>query len=141
MRETDLPGVLEIEHASFPSPWTEWMFRSQLSLDNIALNLVLVSEEEIIGYAANWIVEDEIHLLSIAVMPEKRRQGYGRRILDAVIERGKSKGGCQVILEVREGNEGAQKFYEQYGFHHIGKRRGYYIDTGEDAIVMGYVFS
>ena len=141
MREEDIRGVLRIEYASFPSPWTEWMFRSQLSLEDIALNLVLVDEEEIIGYAVSWIVDDEIHLLSIAVMPEQRRQGYGRKILEAVIDRGRSRGGCRVILEVRERNVGAQDFYERYGFHRIGKRKGYYVDTGEDAVIMGLVLS
>ena len=75
MREADIDDVLEIEQQSFPAPWTELMFRHQLTLDKIAVNLSVVEDGTVIGYATAWFVLDEIHLLSIAVIPRRRRRG------------------------------------------------------------------
>jgi ribosomal-protein-alanine N-acetyltransferase len=136
MTESDLPRVLEIERASFPTPWTERMFEHQLLLDDIAINLVLVVGGGVVGYAVSWIAFDEIHLLSIAVDPLVRRRGYGSRLLTEVIRLAAGTGGWRVILEVRTGNAAARKFYEHRGFTVIGTRKRYYADTGEDAVVM-----
>ncbi len=136
MTESDLPWVMQIERASFPTPWTERMFAHQLLLDDIAINLVLAVEGKVVGYAVSWIAFDEIHLLSIAVDPLVRRRGYGSRLLAEVIRLGAGMGGWRVILEVRTGNAAARKFYENRGFTVIGTRRKYYADTGEDAVVM-----
>jgi ribosomal-protein-alanine N-acetyltransferase len=139
MDERDIPRVMEIERASFITPWTEGMFRSQLAFGGGTINLVLADGEELIGYAAAWIAYDEIHLLSIAVVPALRRRGSGAEILRAVVERGRTRGAERMILEVREGNAAARAFYRKHGFVTIGVRRRYYSDTGEDAIVMEYI--
>jgi ribosomal-protein-alanine N-acetyltransferase len=136
MRVEDIPQILEIERVSFPTPWTEYMFRHQLSLEDIAINLVFIEGNTIIGYAVAWIVYDEIHLLSIAVLPGKRGRGYAVKILEEVVEKGREMGGCRVVLEVRISNVGARKFYEKCRFKVVGKRKRYYHETGEDALVM-----
>lgn len=136
MEEADLPGVLSIERASFPAPWTEYMFLCQLELGDIAINLVAMEGEEVAAYAAAWVAADEIHLLSIAVQPELRRKGYAEKLLWKVIERGRERGGRCMILEVRVGNAPAKCFYDKHGFGVIGTRKGYYRETDEDAIVM-----
>ncbi len=136
MTESDLPWVMQIERASFPTPWTERIFEQQLLLDDIAINLVLAVGGKVVGYAVSWIAFDEIHLLSIAVDPLVRRRGYGSRLLAEVIRLGAGMGGWRVILEVRTGNAAARKFYEHRGFTVIGTRKRYYADTGEDAVVM-----
>jgi ribosomal-protein-alanine N-acetyltransferase len=140
MASADIPSVMEIERACFITPWTEGMFRSQLRFADQAINLVLVEEEILVGYAAAWIAYDEIHLLSIAVAPAARRRGLGGEILVAVMERGRTRRAERAILEVREGNAAARAFYRAHGFVDIGLRRRYYSDTDEDAIVMEYVF-
>ena len=140
MDERDIAQVMEIERASFLTPWTEGMFRAQLRFEDDAINLILVEGETIIGYAAAWLAYDEIHLLSIAVAPQRRRRGFGDLILEAVMKRGRAQGAARVILEVRQGNTAARGFYQTHGFQEIGKRRRYYSDTGEDAIVMELVF-
>lgn len=132
----DLPPVMEIERASFPAPWTTGMFRQQLRLDDIAVNLVIETGGRVVGYAVSWLTFDEMHLLSIAVIPSERRRGYASRLLDEVIRRGARMGVGTVILEVRTGNVAARKFYEERGFTVIGIRKRYYADTGEDAILM-----
>ena len=136
MAEVDLPRVMEIEYASFPTPWSEVMFRQQLLLDDVAVNLVLEVGGVVIGYAISWIAYDEIHLLSIAVDPSVRRKGYGSGLLDGVIQRGMGASACSIVLEVRKGNTAARIFYERRGFDVIGERKSYYADTGEDAVVM-----
>ncbi len=136
MKEEDLPRVMEIECASFPTPWSEAMFRQQLLIDDISINLVLEAERTVAGYAISWIAYDEIHLLSIAVDPSMRRRGYGNELLNGVILRGKRAGACSIVLEVRRGNAAARSFYESRGFDMIGVRRRYYADTGEDAFIM-----
>jgi len=140
MSVQDIPCIMEIERASFTTPWTEGMFRSQLRFADQAVNLVLEEQDIVIGYAAAWLAYDEIHLLSIAVAPERRGRGFGEEILQAVMKRGSARGAVRVILEVREGNAAARTFYCNRGFVEIGKRRRYYSDSGEDAIVMECVF-
>ncbi len=132
----DLPRVLEIERESFVTPWTEPMFRSQMRFRDRSVTIVLVEEDVIEGYAAAWLAADEIHLLSIAVSGKRRREGFGSALLEAVLARGEAAGGTRVLLEVRDGNDAARSFYRAHGFRPIGRRRGYYTDTGEDAIVM-----
>ena len=141
MQRADIPDILSIERRSFPTPWTEWMFESHLRFTGVSVNLVLERNETVSGYAIAWVAQDEIHLLSIAVEPEMRRLGYGRALLEEVIRRGAKRGGSLVVLEVREGNEPARNFYERRGFRIIGKRRNYYMDTGEDAFVMVLMLS
>ncbi|HUV37549.1 MAG TPA: ribosomal protein S18-alanine N-acetyltransferase [Patescibacteria group bacterium] len=136
MAKRDLPRVMEIERASFPTPWTVQMFRQQLLIGDIAVNLVTEAVGKVVGYAVSWLAFDEIHLLSIAVAPSERRRGYAGGLLDEVIRRGVKMGASTVILEVRMGNTAAQEFYAGHGFTVIGTRRRYYADTGEDAIVM-----
>jgi ribosomal-protein-alanine N-acetyltransferase len=136
MRREDIGAILGIERRSFPTPWTEWMFVSHLKFTGISVNLVLETGEGISGYAIAWVAYDEIHLLSIAVGPEHRRLGYGRALIEEIIRCGRARGGSLVVLEVREGNEPARNFYKNMGFEVIGKRKRYYIDTGEDAFVM-----
>jgi ribosomal-protein-alanine N-acetyltransferase len=140
MTAGDIPPVMEIERSCFITPWTEGMFRSQLRFKDQALNLVLVEEGSVVGYAAAWIAYDEIHLLSIAVLPAARRRGLGSEILRAVMKRGKTRGAVRAILEVRESNAAARAFYGRHGFVDIGTRRRYYSDTDEDAIIMERLF-
>ena len=136
MEKDELQHVLKIEHASFPTPWTEGMFRQQLMCGDIALNLVSTVDGAVVGYAVSWLAYDEIHLLSIAVIPSERRCGYASGLLDEVMRRGAARGADIVLLEVRAGNDAARRFYQKHGFKMIGTRRRYYVDTGEDAIVM-----
>jgi ribosomal-protein-alanine N-acetyltransferase len=141
MEPGDIPRILEIENASFPTPWTEGMFRSQLRFEDRSINLVLTEGGLILGYLAAWLAYDEIHLLSIAVDPGRRRGGLGSEILAAAVAAGKARGAERIILEVREGNVAARSFYLLHGFREVGARRRYYSDTGENAVVMEHVFA
>lgn len=136
MTEDDIPELIEIEKACFPNPWNANMFRCQIRLADVSANLVHTEEGMINGYIIAWFGYEEMHILSIGVLPERRRNGIAGVLLSRAI--GKSIGaGCRkAILEVRRSNEAAQKFYGKMGFRQIGVRKGYYRETGEDALVL-----
>ena len=83
-----------------------------------------------------WTIGEESHLLNIAVRPEARKGGIGRSLLRECLRRSMLAGGRRIFLEVRPTNQEAIRLYEKEGFRFVGIRRGYYTDTGEDAIVF-----
>jgi ribosomal-protein-alanine N-acetyltransferase len=133
--EGDLAEILEIEEYSFPTPWSPGLFRSEMANP---LSRILVGKKgaAVVGYVVSWRVADEIHLHSIAVRREKRRCGIASRLLSRVIGDGRPEGARLVTLEVRRSNLSAQKLYGRFGLTVRGVRRGYYTDTGEDALIL-----
>ncbi len=137
MKEEDLDEVMEIEKRSFPAPWSKNLFRETLSFP-LSVNLVARKrvDKGVVGYANFYLIGNEVQVLNIAIKPELRRRGYGTRLLTDAIEFLKARGGEEFYLEVRERNGEAMRLYEMLGFEPIGKRKGYYSETKEDAIVM-----
>lgn len=135
MTEEDIPDVIEIEKRSFISPWTRGMFAQTLE-SPVARNLVMTESGDIVGYVIFYQAGLEMHIMNIAVHPALRRQGIGLDIMKKVIESARINSVEECFLEVRETNFPAQGLYERLGFKRIGKRRGYYTETNEDAIVM-----
>jgi ribosomal-protein-alanine N-acetyltransferase len=138
MRRDDLPAVLEIERRSFAQPWSRAFFEKELSTP-FARMVVAVEEAAgrsmIVGYTCRWRVTDEVHLLNVAVHPERRGRGTGRALVEAVIEESRAARARVVFLEVRAGNVVARRLYRHLGFKDLGVRRAYY-GPGQDAIVM-----
>ena len=134
-RATDLPQVMQIEIASFSTPWRENTFRGLMRRTDTDL---FVAEEEgaVLGYAACWTVVDQSELGNVAVAPEARGRGVGGALVDAVVERVRERGAVELFLEVRESNRGAQSVYRERGFEVVGRRRAYYSSPTEDALVM-----
>ncbi len=137
MRRADLEGVMAIEEVSFPTPWSRKLFEEEIGR-SFSDALVAVSAEtgEVLGYSICWTVADESHLLNIAVRPDARELGVGRTLLRECIRRGAGAGAELIHLEVRAGNRAALRMYAREGFSFRGIRRGYYTDTGEDAILL-----
>lgn len=133
----DLDGVMAIEGASFPSPWSRALFEEEIGR-RFSDAIVAVEDpgEETAGYAICWTIGEESHLLNIAVRPDARHRGIGRSLLRECIRRSALAGGRSIVLEVREGNDAAIRLYRRHGFRPAGVRKGYYTDTGEDAIVF-----
>jgi len=98
--------------------------------------MVAPNGQNIVGYAAMWLMVDEAHLTSIAVQETHRRWGIGELLLIAIIDLAAQLNAQVVTLEVRLSNLVAQALYEKYGFTKTGIRRGYYSDDGEDAVIM-----
>ncbi len=100
--------------------------------------IALVSEDEtgLAGYVLGRVVVDQAEILSIAIVPGRRRQGLGRQLLDGVLAAMMQRGAGTVWLEVRASNEAAQAMYQSAGFSAAGLRRGYYRQPPEDALVL-----
>ena len=138
MRREDLPAVLDIERRSFAQPWSRAFFEKELATPFARLVVAVeeaVPRPQVIGYTCRWRVTDEVHLLNVAVHPERRGLGHGRALVGAVVAEAEMARTRVVYLEVRAGNVIARRLYRQLGFKDLGVRRGYY-GPGQDAIVM-----
>lgn len=93
-----------------------------------------------VAFLLAWSVADELHLLDMACHPAQRRRGHARALLDALLEFARTRHKRLVLLEVRCSNQAAIALYEGSGFQSSGVRRGYYSDTGEDALEMRIYF-
>lgn len=136
MTITDLDQVLEVEQRSFSTPWSRFAFQTELNQNQYALYLVGKWRDTVIAYAGTWIVLDEAHITNVAVHPDWRGRGLSHRLLLALLAAAKARGAVRATLEVRAGNRVAQSLYVQHGFVFNGCRKGYYTDTGEDALIM-----
>jgi ribosomal-protein-alanine N-acetyltransferase len=133
----DLDEVLEIERASFATPWSRAAFRYEITQNRVARCFVVrAAGSPVLGYLCLWEIGHEIHITNLAVHPDHRRQGLARALLGPVLEDGRERGVTLAFLEVRPANTQAIGLYESLGFRMIGRRKGYYFDTGEDALVM-----
>lgn len=138
MAVADLPEVVEIERHSFPSPWTEGSFRHEL-LENPYSSMFVVKahrRSEVVGFACVWVVDQELRINNIAVHPRCRRRGIGTRLLSFLLEHAGEQGCREATLEVRPSNASAIRIYERAGFRAVGRRKNYYSDTHEDAVMM-----
>jgi ribosomal-protein-alanine N-acetyltransferase len=133
----DVEAVGVIERASFQDPWGDGEFRSVLSAPH-AIFLVAehVSTGSVSGYSVALNVLDESEILNIAVDAAYRGRGLGGRLLDSAVVEVRSRGANAVFLEVRESNEPARRLYASRGFKEISRRRKYYRNPAEDALVL-----
>ena len=135
MNLDDIDKVLKIEKTSFPTPWTRTIFMRELNLD-FSHNFVFDINGDVKGYVSFWVVDDEVHILSIAVEEEYRRQKIGTAILQFALDMARDIGGRYAFLEVRESNKEAFRLYSSLRFKTVKIVEGYYTDTREDAIIM-----
>ncbi len=137
MTERDLGEVLQIERASFPTAWSERMFRNELR-SPLSRNFVARGPEEgrIAGYINFWVFAGEVHLNNIAVHPDLRGKGIGSRLLKEMMATARKERAVWLTLEVRPSNLAAIRLYEKFGFKVRGVRPRYYTDTLEDAFIM-----
>lgn len=136
MRRRHLRSVLRIESLVYPRPWTLGLFLSELGLRTSRVYLVARVGGSVVGYAGLMLAAGEGHVTTIAVDPAWRRNGIATRMLLALARAGRERGATGLTLEVRTGNVGAQELYRRFGFAPAGIRKGYYAETGEDAIIM-----
>ncbi len=132
----DIPAVIELEHISFSLPWPERSFRFELTDNPTSRCWVAEVDERVVGMVVGWLFVDEIHIATIATHPDFRRQGIGRKLLSHTLIHAMQEGARSSFLEVRESNLAAQEMYRKFGFEEAGRRKHYYRDNGEDAILM-----
>lgn len=132
----DVAGVQEVERSSFPLPWPANAFRHELTQNRNARYIVARDGDRIAGYAGLWLMVDEAHITTFAVLPEYRRRKIGERLLQRLFVIAEELEAEWLTLEVRVSNLAAQRLYEKYGFRRAGVRRRYYSDNSEDALIM-----
>jgi ribosomal-protein-alanine N-acetyltransferase len=132
----DIPSVHAIEQASFPIPWPDYAFRQELQTNRMAHYLVVKVGDQTVAYGGLWLMVDEAHITTFAVLPSWRRRGVGARLLLEMMRRATDLGARVVTLEVRLSNVPARALYQRFGFRPVGVRPRYYSDNGEDALIM-----
>jgi ribosomal-protein-alanine N-acetyltransferase len=136
LRRRHLRGVMKIEQQVYPRPWSMGLFMSELGYRTGRVYLVARVGAKVVGYAGLMLVPDDGHVTTIAVDPAWHGKGIGTRLLHTLARAGVERGAKHLTLEVRVGNEAALALYRNFGFAPAGIRKGYYQETGEDAIVM-----
>lgn len=126
----------EIEEAVFPVPWSYESLAQDVCEHEIAIYIVGMCGAEVVSYAGLWYVLEESHVTNIAVKEGYRRQGIGGNMLKILFDSAKELNVKTMTLEVRESNFSAIAMYEKAGFVKAGRRKKYYSDNLEDAIIM-----
>ncbi len=143
MEAQDLDPLMAVEEVAFPTPWSRRTYERELVRSDFGSYWVgvpgvrnLPSAPKLLSYGGMWHTGNESHITTIAVHPRWRRRHIGVWTLLKLIVQARSKGAELITLEVRESNTPAIALYEKLGFHNVGVRRGYYMDTREDALLM-----
>jgi ribosomal-protein-alanine N-acetyltransferase len=136
MRRRHLRSVTRIEAQVYPRPWSHSLFVSELALRSTRAYFVAKVGRDVVGYTGLMMSMTDGHVTTIAVDPAWHRHGIGTRLLLANAREGVLRGATALTLEVRLSNRGAQEMYRRFGFTSVGVRKGYYADTGEDALIM-----
>lgn len=133
MRLSDLSEVMEINRQSLPRPWSEAVWRDELS-SPFGLYLVLEEYGSLSGCIGLKLISDEAHVMTLSVRPGRRRRGLARTLIEAALADPAAAQARRVHLEVRPSNQAARTLYASLGFAETGVRPGYYGD--EDALLM-----
>lgn len=136
MEIDDLKKVLEIEEQSFPFPWTQDLFFSELTRNKYARYFVLEKDNEVVGYLGLWHKGSSFHITNIAITEKFRRKGYGEKLLKFIEKISAIYRIKKISLEVRRSNGIAQDMYRKYGYKVMRVLRNYYQEEREDALVM-----
>lgn len=136
MRMGDVPAVIAIEQASFPTQWPTDAFYTELQTNKLAHYYVARLGDRVVGYAGIWVIMDDAHVTTLAVLPQLRGRRYGEILLLRLIDEAVTRAASWLTLEVRESNVAAQQLYRKYGFTTVAIRKQYYTDNNENALVM-----
>jgi len=132
-----LDRMLAIERACFPAPWTRGQFEREFSIRRGHLRGAFCPETgRLEAYLIAWPVAGEVHLMNLAVHPDRQRRGWGAALLDDLLGRAVREDWAPIWLEVRPANRAALALYASREFVPAGRRPGYYQDTGEDALLL-----
>lgn len=138
----DIDEIVTIENRAYAFPWARSLLRAEINGKEFSYVYVARLQQnssfpgKIIGYNYFWLVSDEVHILNIAVEPDYRGYGCGKRLVQFALNFGRERGAKSAFLEVRASNDAAQQLYKQLGFQRTGLRKHYYADNKEDAYVM-----
>lgn len=131
-----LQQVIAIERDAFASPWSDEVFLHELQGIDVSRSYVALDENRVVGYMIAWFIEEEIHLINIAVAAAERRRKIASKLLLYLIDRALEEDRKLITLEVRASNIAAASLYRSFDFEYFGIRERYYSDNREDAILM-----
>lgn len=131
-----LPQVLAIERDVFSAPWSNEVFLHELQGIDVSRAFVALSPDRVVGYMIAWFINEEIHLINIAVAATNRRKGIGSLLMLYLIDCALEEERKLITLEVRASNITAVSLYRSLNFEYLGIRERYYSDNKEDAILM-----
>ena len=135
MTPADAESVAALEAKCFAMPWSREDFWRE-TRNELAEYVVGELDGKIVAYAGAWISFEQAEVMHVAVEPELRGRGLGTLIFGELIKAVKIRGATSITLEVRPSNTAAIKLYESFGLKSVGRRKGYYLDNGEDALIM-----
>jgi ribosomal-protein-alanine N-acetyltransferase len=136
MRRKHLKEVLAIENEVYPCPWSLSLFLSELSLPASRAYFVAKSPKGVVGYSGVVMAGGDGHITTVAVAPWCQGRRVGTLLMLAVVNEAIARGAHSLTLEVRPANVIAQSLYKRFGFVAVGLRKNYYVETGEDALIM-----
>lgn len=136
MIRDDIPAVMHIENLCFTSRWNESMILFELEGNEFGRFYVYCLEDKVVGFIDFWITFETCQLANIAVHPDYQGHGFSKEMMDLMVHFANELNCENIMLEVRVSNKRAQALYERYEFIEMNRRKGYYSDNGEDAIIM-----
>jgi [ribosomal protein S18]-alanine N-acetyltransferase len=138
----EIDSIVILDRLCFGGLWSIDSYRREMTNENshflgVSIDKTLAPETSgIIGFGCFWAILDEAHITLLGVHPQYQRQGLGKLLLGALLDKARSIEMARATLEVRASNQGAIDLYERFGFQTVGRRKKYYQDTGEDGIIM-----
>ncbi|MBI3158231.1 MAG: ribosomal protein S18-alanine N-acetyltransferase [Chloroflexi bacterium] len=136
MATADLDAVHALDQRAFANPWPRSSFEFELNENKASSQWVAEVDRRVVGVIVVWLLVDEAHIATLAVEPELRGRGIAARLLCAALHALAARGATTAALEVRAGNQAALRLYRRFGFVQVGRRKGYYQDNGEDALLL-----
>jgi ribosomal-protein-alanine N-acetyltransferase len=130
----DLAALADVHARAFAQAWTETSLKSLISGPGVAAHIV--EDDEICGFIVTRVAADEAEIITIAVRPDRHRQGLASALLKTALAQAEAAGATRAFLEVAARNLPARRLYEGQGFREVGRRKTYYAD-GDDALVLG----
>lgn len=135
MTAAQVPQVAALEKCCFADPWSENSVASELE-NPLSLWLVAMDGERLAGYVGSQTVLGESDMMNVAVDGDYRRHGVGKMLIETLVEHLKARGSHCLTLEVRDSNTPARSLYASLGFSEIGRRKNYYRNPREDALIL-----
>ena len=135
MTEAHVPQIAALENICFNDPWSENSIRSELD-NKLSLWVVAVDDDLVVGYVGSQTVLGETDMMNIAVHPDYRKKGIGTGLIVSLIGALEQRGSHSLMLEVRASNSPAISVYQKLGFAEVGRRKNYYRNPKEDALIL-----
>ena len=135
MREAHVSQIAELEKLCFTTAWSEKSIASELTND-LAVWMVALDGDRVVGYIGSQTAGGETDMMNVAVHPDYRRQGIAQILIELLIPELQRRCSTALSLEVRASNEPAKQLYEKLGFVEVGRRKNYYRDPKEDALIL-----